>query len=655
QTAIESGDLLAAMLEEKDSQARYLLERQGVTRLDVLSYVSHGLPQDEAPDRDASEEQSESAPARDPLGQFTTDLVAQAASGRLDPVIGREAELERTIQVLCRRLKNNPLFVGDAGVGKTALVFGLAQRIHLGQVPDLLKNARIYALDMGLVLAGTKFRGQFEERLKGVLKAIENKPDAILFVDEIHTLVGAGATSGGSVDASSLLKPALANGGLRCIGSTTHEEFKTLERDRGLARRFQRIDVLEPSVEETVQILQGLKSHFEGHHGVTYTDDALKAAAELSAKHINERYLPDKAIDVLDEAGARQRIRSDADRKRLLTRIDIEQVVAAMAKVPAESVSGDDRKRLQDLEASLVQHIFGQDNAIQAIVAAIRLSRAGLRTANKPVGSFVFFGPTGVGKTELARVLSRALGVELLRYDMSEYSEKHTVSRLIGAPPGYVGFDQGGLLTDAVRRQPYSVVLLDEIEKAHPDLYNILLQVMDHATLTDNTGRKADFRNVVLIMTTNAGARELTSSPIGFRFDQGSDPAKRPIERLFNPEFRNRLDAIVRFDSLSAETVKQIVDKQIGELRESLRAKHVTLELKPAAREWLAVHGYDKDFGARPMSRLIDDQLRKPLAEAILFGALSQAGGAATVDAGDDRLVLSCQEGSPITSLGEPV
>ncbi len=530
QDTLESGDLLAAILDEEDSQARYLLEQQGVTRLDVLNYISHGIAKDEpAPQTGQDEEGGTERPARDPLAAYTTDLVALAEAGKLDPVIGREAELERALQVLSRRLKNNPLFVGDPGVGKTAMVQGLALRIHSGTVPDLLKDARIYALDMGLVLAGTKFRGQFEERVKGVLKALQGKPNAILFIDEIHTLVGAGAVSGGSVDASSLLKPALANGELRCIGSTTHEEFKTLERDRGLARRFQKIDILEPSVEETVQILQGLKSHFEEHHHVTYTDDAVRAAAELSAKHINERFLPDKAIDVLDEAGARQRIRPEADRKQLLTREDIEVVVAAMAKVPAESVSGNERQRLESLDAALRDHIFGQDGAIDSIVSAIRLSRAGLRLPNKPVGSFLFFGPTGVGKTELARVLAHALGVELLRYDMSEYSEKHTVSRLIGAPPGYIGFDQGGLLTDAVRRQPYSVVLLDEIEKAHPDLFNILLQVMDHATLTDNTGRKADFRNVVLIMTTNAGARELSTAPIGFRSEVSSDAAKKPI------------------------------------------------------------------------------------------------------------------------------
>ena len=648
QAQLESGDILAALLDEPDSYARYLLEQQGITRLDVLNYISHGITREQAAAQPAGEADDGTAPARDPLTAYTTELVAQAEAGKLDPLIGRAAELERTIQVLCRRLKNNPLFVGDPGVGKTALVNGLALRIHAGDVPDLLKDARVYALDMGQLLAGTKFRGQFEERVKGVLKALKDKPKAILFIDEMHTVVGAGAVSGGSVDASSMLKPALASGELRCIGSTTHEEFKSLEKDRGLARRFQKIDILEPSVEETVQILTGLQSRFEAHHEVTYTVEAVRAAAELSAKHIVERFLPDKAIDVLDEAGARQRIRADGERKQVLGRAEMEAVVSAMAKVPADTVSGDDRARLKSLDATLRQHIFGQDVAIEAIVSAIRLSRAGLRLPQKPVGSFLFFGPTGVGKTELARVLSRALGVELLRYDMSEYSEKHTVSRLIGAPPGYVGFDQGGLLTDAVRRQPYAVVLLDEIEKAHPDLFSILLQVMDHATLTDNTGRKADFRNVVLIMTTNAGARELMATPIGFRTSQSGDPAKKPLEQLFNPEFRNRLDAVVRFDRLSPNTIKQIVDKQIDELRAALKPKHITLELTDAARDWLATHGYDKDFGARPLSRLIDDKLRKPLAEAMLFGALADGGGAAVVEVAEGEIVLRCHGGRAV-------
>jgi ATP-dependent Clp protease ATP-binding subunit ClpA len=551
---------------------------------------------------------------------------------------------------MSRRLKNNPLFVGDPGVGKTAIVHGLALRIHEGNVPEVLKDARIYSMDMGAVLAGTKFRGQFEERIKGVLKALESKPNAILFIDEIHTIVGAGSTSGGSVDASSLIKPVLQDGTLRCIGSTTHEEFKSMERDRALARRFQKIEVTEPSVDETIQILNGLKPSFESHHGVTYTDESLRGAAELASKHILERFLPDKAIDVIDEAGARERLRLDADSNKVIERKDVERVVALMAKVPAESVSGDERTRLKNLDAALRSQIFGQDKAIDSIVAAIRLSRAGLRTPNKPVGSFLFFGPTGVGKTELARTLASALGVEMLRYDMSEYSERHTVSRLIGAPPGYVGFDQGGLLTDAVRRQPYSVVLLDEIEKAHPDLFNILLQVMDHATLTDNTGRKADFRNVVLIMTTNAGARELTATPIGFKGTDagGGDAARKPIENLFNPEFRNRLDAVVRFDTLSRETILKVVDKQIAELRAALKPKNVTLELDDEARNWLAEHGYNKDFGARPMGRLIDDVLRKPLAEAMLFGELSDGGGTARARIEDGKITLDYTR-TPVT------
>ncbi len=644
---IESGDLLAAILQEPESYARYLLEQQNVTRLDVLRYISHGASNATPQEQVNAGAGEDDAPARDPLKAYTTELVEQAAQGKIDPLIGRDAELERTLQVLSRRLKNNPLYVGDPGVGKTALVQGLALRIHEGKVPEQLKDARIYSMDMGAVLAGTKFRGQFEERIKGVLKALEAKPNSILFIDEIHTLVGAGATSGGSVDASSLIKPILQNGTLRCIGSTTHEEFKTMERDRALARRFQKIDVNEPSVDETIQILEGLKSRFEEHHGVTYKDEAIRGAAELSAKHILERFLPDKAIDVIDEAGAREKLRLDSDATRVIERKDIERVVALMAKIPADSVSGDERTRLKNLDAALRAQIFGQDKAIDAIVAAIRLSRAGLRTPNKPVGSFLFFGPTGVGKTELARTLAHALGVELLRYDMSEYSEKHTVSRLIGAPPGYVGFDQGGQLTDAVRRQPYSVVLLDEIEKAHPDLFNILLQVMDHATLTDNTGRKSDFRNVVLIMTTNAGARELTATPLGFKSTDGAgDAARKPIENLFNPEFRNRLDAVVRFDTLARETILLIVGKQLNELRVALKPKNVTLHVNDDARVWLAEHGYDKNFGARPMSRLIDDVLRKPLAEAMLFGELADGGGSANTKVENDKIVLEYQKNS---------
>ncbi|RME04762.1 MAG: ATP-dependent Clp protease ATP-binding subunit ClpA [Deltaproteobacteria bacterium] len=638
QSELDLGDILAAYFEENDSYARYLLEAQGISRLDVLNYISHGIPKEDAQEMLGA---PEGGVVRDPLRAFTTELVAQAAAGRIDPLIGREAEMMRTIQVLCRRTKNNPLFVGDPGVGKTAMAEGLAMRIHEGRVPPHLRHARIYALDMGALLAGTKFRGQFEERLKGVMKALQEKPGAILFIDELHTAVGAGAVSGSTVDAASLLKPALASGELRCIGATTHEDFKALERDRAMARRFQKIEIGEPGVEETIEILEGLRSRYESYHDIRYTDEAIRAAAELAAKHINDRFLPDKAIDVMDEVGARQRAHLSGKGKKHVGRAEVEAVVASIARIPAESLSGDERSRLQHLDRELRRQIFGQEGAIEAIVSAIRLSRAGLRLPQKPVGSFLFFGPTGVGKTELARALSRSLGVELLRYDMSEFAEKHTVSRLIGAPPGYVGFDQGGLLTDAVRRHPYSVVLLDEIEKAHPDLFNILLQVMDHATLTDNTGRKADFRNVILIMTTNAGARELTAPGIGFLDKQTGNPAKKPLERLFSPEFRNRLDAVVRFDTLSPETIERIVDKEIAAVEAAIAPKGITLTLTPEARAWLARRGYDKDFGARPMARLIDEEVRKPLAEALLFGPLAAGRGSVRVDCSGDTLTIT--------------
>ncbi|RME50610.1 MAG: ATP-dependent Clp protease ATP-binding subunit ClpA [Deltaproteobacteria bacterium] len=647
QSELDLGDILAAYFEENDSYARYLLEAQGISRLDVLNYISHGIAKEDAQEMLSA---PEGGVVRDPLRAFTTELVAQAAAGRIDPLIGREAEMMRTIQVLCRRTKNNPLFVGDPGVGKTAMAEGLAMRIHEGRVPTLLRHARIYALDMGALLAGTKFRGQFEERLKGVMKALREKPGAILFIDELHTAVGAGAVSGSTVDAASLLKPALASGELRCIGATTHEDFKALERDRAMARRFQKIEIGEPGVEETIEILEGLRSRYESYHDIRYTDEAIRAAAELAAKHINDRFLPDKAIDVMDEVGARERARLSGQGKKSVGRAEVEAVVASIARIPAESLSGDERSRLQHLDRELRRQIFGQEGAIEAIVSAIRLSRAGLRLPHKPVGSFLFFGPTGVGKTELARALGRALGVELLRYDMSEFAEKHTVSRLIGAPPGYVGFDQGGLLTDAVRRHPYSVVLLDEIEKAHPDLFNILLQVMDHATLTDNTGRKADFRNVILIMTTNAGARELTAPGIGFLDKRTGDPARKPLERLFSPEFRNRLDAVVRFDTLSPETIGRIVDKEIAAVEAALAPKGVSLTLTPAARDWLARRGYDKDFGARPMARLIDEEVRKPLAEALLFGPLAAGGGSVRVDCQGETLTITCCVADEITT-----
>ncbi|MFI5308525.1 MAG: AAA family ATPase, partial [Polyangiales bacterium] len=568
-------------------------------------------------------------------------------AGNIDPLIGRTLELERTMQVLCRRRKNNPIYVGESGVGKTAIAEGLALAIHEGRIPEVLKDARIYSLDMGALLAGTKFRGQFEERLKGVIKRLEEQKDAILFIDEIHTIVGAGATSGGSMDASNILKPALASGKLRCIGSTTYQEYKHIERDRALARRFQKIEVGEPSLDEAIAILKGLKPKYEEHHGVAYDDAAVEAAATLAQKHINERFLPDKAIDVLDETGALDRLRPEAERVHRVTTSDVERVVSKMARIPEKSVSSSDRDRLLNLERDLGQVIFGQEAAIAKLVSAIRLSRSGLRTPDKPIGSFLFAGPTGVGKTELARQLAKVLGIELLRYDMSEYSERHTVSRLIGAPPGYVGFDQGGLLTDAVRKHPHSVVVLDEIEKAHPELFNILLQVMDHATLTDNNGRKADFRNTIVIMTTNAGAHEMSRGSIGFGEGRGGVSGREPdeskakgaIERTFSPEFRNRLDAWILFGGLSREVILKVVDKELALLRAQLADKRVNLEISDAARGWLAEHGYDPTFGARPMGRLVEERIKRPLAEALLFGELA-GGGTAHVDLSGDGITL---------------
>ncbi|MCP3144422.1 ATP-dependent Clp protease ATP-binding subunit ClpA [Pyxidicoccus xibeiensis] len=655
QKLIDGGDVLVAMFREEESQALYLLQQEGVTRLDLLNYISHGISKDAegeggassegAPGRSApaGDDEDGEAPKKSPLEAYTTQLNIEAKEGRIDPLIGREKELERTIQVLCRRRKNNPLYVGEAGVGKTAIAEGLALHIHEGRVPEALKNSVVYSLDMGALLAGTKFRGQFEERLKGVLKALQEQKDAILFIDEIHTIVGAGATSGGSMDASNLLKPALASGRLRCIGSTTFQEYKAaFERDRALSRRFQKIEVGEPSVEDTVLILEGLKSRYEEHHGVKYQPEAIRAAAELSAKHINDRFLPDKAIDVIDETGAAERLKPEGKRTNTVTGADVEAVVAKMAKIPAKSVSASEGVQLQNLEKELQAVIFGQDSAIKDLVSAIKLARSGLRAPEKPIGSFLFSGPTGVGKTELAKQLAQTLGVEFLRFDMSEYSEKHTVSRLIGAPPGYVGFDQGGLLTDAVRKHPYAVLVLDEIEKAHPDLFNILLQVMDHATLTDNNGRKADFRNIVVILTTNAGAQEMSTKAIGFgdlqKAADGSR-AKKAIERTFTPEFRNRLDGWILFSGLPPEIILKVVDKEVRLLQKMLDEKKVKLELTPAARAWLAEHGYDPAFGARPMARLVDNSLKKPLAEALLFGDLKN-GGVARYDVEGDSLKL---------------
>jgi ATP-dependent Clp protease ATP-binding subunit ClpA len=639
---IDVENILVALFREPESHATFLLAQQGVTRLDVVSYLSHGISKTRQPSDaregggEAEESEADEAgamrPTVKPLQAFTVNLVELAAQGKIDPLIGRDKEIERTIRVLCRRRKNNPVFVGDAGVGKTALAEGFALKIHRGEVPDKLKGLNVYSLDMGALLAGTRFRGDFEQRLKDVLGALKKEPGAILFIDEIHTVVGAGATSGGSLDASNILKPALASGELRCIGATTHHDYKSFfERDRALARRFQKIEIAEPTIDEAHQILKGLKSRYEEHHGVTYTENALRSAAELAAKHINDRFLPDKAIDVIDEAGASAQLKPSAGTKKVVRTKDVEHVVASIAKIPPRSVSVDDRERLSTLDRDLKLTVFGQDEAIHTLVSAIKLSRAGLGHPEKPIGSFLFAGPTGVGKTEVAKQLATALGVQFIRFDMSEYMEKHTVSRLIGAPPGYVGFDQGGLLTDAVRRTPHAVLLLDEIEKAHPDLFNILLQVMDHATLTDNNGRKADFRNVILIMTTNAGAMEMAAAAIGFGGRSNLDKGPKAIERLFTPEFRNRLDATVSFHSLSLEIVERIVDKFVMELDAQLNEKKVFLELAPAARKYLAAKGYDPTFGARPMARLIQQEIKRALAEEILFGRLKD-GGKATID-----------------------
>ncbi len=631
---ITVGDVLAAILEDESSQAAHFLEGQGISRLDILEYIAHGVakvPSPEAepqPSKSAPTEEpapAKGAPSRDPLEAFTQNLRARAKAGKIDPLIGRTHELERTILVLCRRRKNNPIYVGDPGVGKTALAEGLALMIEAGLVPEALRQSEIYSLDMGALLAGTKYRGDFEERIKAVLAALGKKPNAILFIDEIHTIVGAGATSGGSLDASNLLKPVLGAGELRCIGSTTYEEYKNLfEKDRALSRRFQKIDVLEPSVEETVAILEGLRSRYEEHHGVQFADGALRAAAELSARHITGRMLPDKAIDVIDEAGALNRIQ-----QREGNRIDvamIEEVVAKIARIPARSVSSSDRRRLKHLDRDLKRVVFGQDEAIDALCRSILRARAGLGHPEKPTGSFLFTGPTGVGKTEVAKQLALQLGVEFLRFDMSEYMEKHSVARLIGAPPGYVGFDQGGLLTDALNRHPYCVLLLDEIEKAHPDLFSILLQVMDHGTLTDNNGKKADFRNAVLIMTSNVGARELSAQPIGFGNAPGGASSRQAVEKTFSPEFRNRLDAIIPFQSLTPKVMGRVVDKFVGELQQQLSDKGVTLQLSAAARADLVKRGFDPVFGARPLGRLIQRELGDVLAGEILFGRLSKGG-----------------------------
>jgi ATP-dependent Clp protease ATP-binding subunit ClpA len=647
-TELHAGDVLVAITRERGSHAVYLLEKQGVRRLDILQYISHGVGK-EAPgggEEDGDAEGGEDAPrtVKDPFRTFCVNLVERAAKGLIDPLIGRRAEIERTIQVLGRRRKNNPVYVGEPGVGKTAIVEGLALAIHERRVPPPLLDAKIFSLDMGALLAGTKFRGEFEQRLKGVIAGVKKTPGAILFIDEIHTIVGAGATTGSSMDASNLLKPGLASGELRCIGSTTFHDYKqTFERDHALARRFQKVEVHEPTVEQTIRILHGLKKVYEEHHGVTFSVKALRAAAELSAKHINERQLPDKAIDVLDEAGSADRMRAEGKRRHKVSARDVERVVAKIAKIPEKTVSADDELALASLEPELKKVIYGQDKAIEAIGAAIKLNRSGLGSPEKPIGSFLFSGPTGVGKTELAKQLARVLGVEFLRFDMTEYQEKHTVSRLIGAPPGYVGFDQGGLLTDAIRKTPYAVLVMDEIEKAHPDIYNILLQVMDHATLTDNNGRKADFRHIVLILTTNAGAHELSARRLGFGADAGGPGnARGAIEKTFSPEFRNRLDAWVAFDALPPPVIRRVVDKQVRELAEQLADKKIRVELEESGRDWLAEHGFDATMGARPMARLVQNEVKKPLAEKILFGELKH-GGLVRLRAAGGKLVLDVE------------
>ncbi len=642
QRQINGGNILAAMFGEENAFAVYLLKRQGVTRLDVISYISHGIRKDDdapLPTENDGGDDDEGAPA-DPLEAYTVNLTQRAADGKIDPLIGRRAELERTIQVLCRRRKNNPLYVGDPGVGKTAIAEGLAMKIHEGTVPEPLRDAEIFSLDLGLLLAGTRYRGDFEQRMKRLIAALKRRPKCILFIDEIHNIVSAGAVNGGTMDASNMLKPALAAGDLRCIGSTTYQEYKqAIEKDRALARRFQKIEIGEPSVEEAEQILHGLKDAYEAHHGITYAPEALKAAAQLSAKHINDRFLPDKAIDVIDEAGAAIRLLPVAERPQEVVAHDIEKIVASIAKIPAKSVSVSERDRIVSLEPDLKSVIYGQNKAVEQVVSAIKISRAGLGHPTKPIGSFLFSGPTGVGKTELAKQLALTLGVAFLRYDMSEYMEKHTVSRLIGAPPGYVGFDQGGLLTDAVTKHPYSVVVLDEIEKAHPDVFNILLQVMDSATLTDNNGKKADFRNVILIMTTNAGAKELSAKAIGFKGENAGQRTKGAVERTFSPEFRNRLDAWIVFEPLDFATIERVVDKFVAELQAQLTDKHVTLDLTELARKWLAEKGFDKQYGARPMGRLIHEKLKQPLANEILFGSLN-GGGTTTIELKDGELAL---------------
>ncbi len=648
---VTGANVLVAIFGEKDSHAVYYLHQQGVTRLDVVNFISHGVRKDQQVDSQKASEgveeaQVEGQTKESPLDQFTQNLNKAASEGKIDPLIGREDEVDRVIQILCRRRKNNPLLVGEAGVGKTAIAEGLAWRITQGEVPEVLSNAIVYSLDMGALLAGTKYRGDFEQRLKAVLKQLKDAPNGILFIDEIHTIIGAGSASGGTLDASNLLKPALSNGQLKCIGATTYTEFRgVFEKDHALSRRFQKVDVNEPTVEQTVQILRGLKSRFEEHHGVKYSSSALSTAAELAARFINDRHLPDKAIDVIDEAGAAQRILPKSKQKKTIGKAEIEDIIAKIARIPPQTVNQDDRSKLQTIDRDLRNVVFGQDPAIDALSSAIKMARAGLGKTDKPIGSFLFSGPTGVGKTEVAKQLAFVLGIELIRFDMSEYMERHAVSRLIGAPPGYVGFDQGGLLTEAITKKPHAVLLLDEIEKAHPDIFNILLQVMDHGTLTDNNGRKADFRNVIIIMTTNAGAESLTKRSMGFTDSKAAGDEMADIKRMFTPEFRNRIDATISFRALDEEIILRVVDKFLMQLEEQLHEKKVEAVFTEKLRKFLAKKGFDPQMGARPMARLIQDLIRKALADELLFGRLVN-GGRITVDLDEsDNVVLEFPEG----------
>lgn len=649
---VNGANVLVAIFSEQESQAAYYLKKQSIARIDVVNYITHGISKvagssgSHSDQPEHHEEESIGAGGegaqQNPLESYSTNLNEQALLGRVDPLVGRDAEVERVVQILARRRKNNPLLVGESGVGKTAIAEGLAKMIVDGEVPEVLAESTVYSLDLGSLLAGTKYRGDFEKRFKGLLAELRRRDHAILFIDEIHTIIGAGAASGGVMDASNLLKPLLTSGDLRCIGSTTFQEYRGIfDKDRALSRRFQKIDVDEPSVDDTYKILKGLKTQFEKHHNLKYTDKALRVASELASKYISDRFMPDKAIDVIDEAGAYQQLMPESRRKKQIGVRDIEEIVAKIARVPAKTVSSSDKQQLAKLDDVLKMTVFGQELAIDSIASAIKLSRAGLTNHEKPIGSFLFSGPTGVGKTELCRQLSMAMGIELVRFDMSEYMERHTVSRLIGAPPGYVGFDQGGLLTESVTKQPHCVLLLDEIEKAHPDVFNLLLQVMDHGSLTDNNGRKADFRNVILIMTTNAGAESMSRASIGFTKQDHSTDGMEAIKKTFTPEFRNRLDGIVQFGALSMEVIKTVVDKFLTELQVQLDDKKITMEISDEARDWLATNGYDEKMGARPMARIIQEKIKKPLAELVLFGALSEKGGTVTIGVKDDNICIT--------------